>query len=196
MGFEAVYLWVDPLTSGPIFGSVLVVLLSICYYSFLSVLAYTALFVLGTAAGLKLYVYVMNNFLKKNVADPLAKYAGVDPTVSDERVQQWAACAGDKLNAGVLELRRLFLVDDMFESIKFGLSLWFLTYVGGWFNALTLLILAWVGLFSVPKIYVNNRQALDPILDTIKGHLSEVHGKVAAVMPGKKAQATEAKKEE
>jgi len=75
MGFEAVYLWVDPIVTGPIFLSLLVTLLSITCYSMISVAAYTSLFLLGTACGIKLYVYVLTTFLKKEVNDPLAKYA-------------------------------------------------------------------------------------------------------------------------
>ena len=48
--------------------------------------------------------------------------------------------------------RRLFMVENMLDSIKFGLSLWVLTYIGSWFNAMTLLILGWIGLFSIPKV--------------------------------------------
>ena len=79
MGFDSIYLWKDPLVTGPIFGSLLSVLISICYYSLISVVAYTSLFVLMTVAGIKLYVYVMNTFLKKNVPDPIQKYAGELP---------------------------------------------------------------------------------------------------------------------
>ncbi len=57
----------------------------------------------------------------------------------------------------VLQLLRLFFVEDWIESLKFGISLWFLTYVGSWFNAMTLLIMAWVGLFTIPKVLPVNR---------------------------------------
>jgi hypothetical protein len=43
-------------------------------------------------------------------------------------------------------------VENMLDSIKFGLSLWLLTYIGSWFNAMTLIILSWVGLFTIPKV--------------------------------------------
>ncbi len=106
MGFERVYLWVDPVVSGPVFVSVLVTLLSITCYSLLSVLAYTALFVLGTACGIRLYVYVMTTFLKKEVSDPLAKFSACDPTLSEEKAQEMASCAVDKINFVSLELRK------------------------------------------------------------------------------------------
>ena len=57
-----------------------------------------------------------------------------------------------KVNSTLLELRRLFLVENMLDSIMFGLSLWVLTYIGSWFNAMTLVLISWVGLFTIPKV--------------------------------------------
>merc|ERR1711970_943280 len=101
-----------------------------------------------------------------------------------------------KVNCAIKELRGLFLVENWLDSIKFGLSLWGLTYIGSWFNAMTLLIMGWVGLFSVPKIYVNNKAQIDPVLDQIKAKLNEVSDKVTALMPAKAVAAPEPKKEE
>ena len=39
-------------------------------------MAYTSLFILMVVAGLKLYTYVMVTFLKKETANPIAKYTG------------------------------------------------------------------------------------------------------------------------
>lgn len=36
---------------------------------------------------------------------------------------------------------RLFLVEDLVDSLKFGVLLWCLTYVGACFNGITLIIL-------------------------------------------------------
>ena len=43
MGFESTYLWEKPIPTGIVFGSVLALLLSICYYSLISVAAYASL---------------------------------------------------------------------------------------------------------------------------------------------------------
>lgn len=45
------------------------------------------------------------------------------------------------INGFISELRRLFLVEDIIDSIKFGVILWVFTYVGAWFNGMTLVIL-------------------------------------------------------
>lgn len=65
----------------------------------------------------------------------------MDVTVTNEKVHEMAELSAGKLNATMLELRRLFLVEDIVDSIKFALALWALTYVGAWFNGLTLVIL-------------------------------------------------------
>jgi hypothetical protein len=194
MGFESTYHWEDPIYTGVVFGAVMATLISICYYSLISVCAYTSLFILMAVAGLKLYTYVMVTFLKKETANPIAKYTGMDVTIAPERVNEIANKATSKLNSGIVELRRLFLVENMMDSIKFGLSLWVLTYIGSWFNAMTLIILSWVGLFTIPKIYLNNKAQIDPVLDQVNGKLDEVSEKVFAMIPKGKAAAE--KKEE
>lgn len=58
-----------------------------------------------------------------------------------EKVQQIANVGVVHINAFLAELRRLFLVEDLVDSIKFALLLWCLTYLGSWFNGMTLVIL-------------------------------------------------------
>merc|ERR1719229_1387449 len=197
MGFESTYQWEDPIYTGVIFGTVLATLISICYYSLISVIAYVSIALLLAVSAVKLYTYVMNTFLKKDVTNPIAKFAGVDVTIPGERVNDFAGRATDKMNCGIKELRRLFMVENMLDSIKFGLSLWVLTYIGSWFNAMTLIMMAWVGLFTIPKIYVNNKAQIDPVLDQIKAKINEVSDKVGAMIPqAKSAAVAETKKEE
>jgi len=196
MGFESTYQWEDPIYSGVVFGSVLSTLVAICYYSLISVFAYASLTILCAVIGIQIYTYVMVTFLKKETTNPIAKIAGCELTIPAERVNEYASRGTEKVNCAIKELRRLFLVENWLDSIKFGLSLWVLTYIGSWFNAMTLLIMGWVGLFSVPKIYVNNKAQIDPILDQVKAKLNEVSDKVTALMPAKAVAAPEPKKEE
>jgi len=196
MGFESTYQWEDPIYSGVVFGSVLSTLVAICYYSLISVFAYASLTILCAVIGIQIYTYVMVTFLKKETTNPIAKIAGCELTIPAERVNEYASRGTEKVNCAIKELRRLFLVENWLDSIKFGLSLWVLTYIGSWFNAMTLLIMGWVGLFSVPKIYVNNKAQIDPVLDQIKAKLNEVSDKVTALMPAKAVAAPEPKKEE
>merc|ERR1712062_767244 len=93
-------------------------------------------------------------------------------------------CIASVVNKTTTELRRLFLV-DMMDTIKFGLSLWLLTYIGSWFNMLTLLIFGWVTLFSAPKLYANNQSQVDEVMGQVMAQIEEVKGKVLAMIPNK-----------
>merc|ERR1712227_783676 len=167
-------------------------LISICYYSLISVVAYCSLTALLAVLSLKVYTYVMVTFLKKETANPLAKFADISVSIPEDKVNSLANNATTKLNASLVELRRLFLVENMLDSIKFGLSLWVLTYIGSWFNAMTLVLMSWVGLFTIPKVYLNNKAQIDPVLDKVKAQLSEISGKVTAMIPqAKPAEKTE-----
>lgn len=80
-----------------------------------------------------------------------------DLTLSQEKIQNIAGVAVAHLNGFIAELRRLFLVEDLVDSIKFGVILWVMTYIGAWFNGMTLVILGkyFVKLkkFFLDKIY-------------------------------------------
>jgi len=176
--------WEDPINSGAVFGSVLVALVSICYYSLISVVAYLSLGLLSIVLGVKLYSYVMVMMKKAEPgSNPLSRIAAMEVTIPSDKVSELSTGLAEKLNCGLGELRRLFLVENMVDTVKFGLSLWCLTYIGSWFNAMTLLILSWITAFTVPKIYQNNKTAIDDVLGKVKVQLDEVKGKVMAVMP-------------
>jgi hypothetical protein len=65
----------------------------------------------------------------------------LDLTLPQDKVREVTDIAMAHVNAAALELRRLFLVEDFFDSMKFGVLLWCLTYVGSWFNGMTLIII-------------------------------------------------------
>lgn len=71
----------------------------------------------------------------------LREYLELDLTLSQEKVQHIAGVAVAHINGFTAELRRLFLVEDIVDSIKFGVILWVFTYIGAWFNGMTLVIL-------------------------------------------------------
>jgi hypothetical protein len=189
MSVTTLVYWEDPVASGAVFGSVLVTLVSLCYNSLLTVVSYAALALLALVLLVKLYSYVMV-MLKKAEAgsDPLAKVAGMSLTVPAETIADLSPAFANNINCFVSELRRLFLVENMVDTIKFGLSLWLLTYIGSWFNALTLVILAWIVAFTAPKLYLNNQAQVDEVLGKVMAQVEEVKGKVMALIPNKSVE--------
>lgn len=101
----------------------------------------------------------------------------MDLTLSPERVRDATDVAVAHINTAITELRRRFLVEDLIDSLKFGLILYVLTYLGSWFNGLTLIILGFVALFTLPKVYENNQAQIDANLDLVRGKINEVTDK-------------------
>ena len=52
-------------------------------------------------------------------------------------------------------LRNLLLITDIFESLKFAVALYAVTYVGDMFNLLTIFIILHVALFTIPKVIIS-----------------------------------------
>jgi len=188
MGLPNILYWEDPVQSGAMFGTVLVTLVSLCYYSLITVASYTCLTVLMLVLAVKLYSYVMVMLKKAEPgSDPLAMVAAMPVTVPADTISNMSPCVAKTLNNFTTELRRLFLVENMVDTIKFGLSLWLLTYLGSWFNFLTLIILTWLGLFTLPKLYINNQAQVDEVVGKLMVQVEEIKGKVVALIPNKAA---------
>merc|ERR1712038_1482032 len=135
--------------SGGVFGSVLGLLVAISYIS---------LAALAGVMAIKVYSFAMV-FLKKAEpgSDPLQCVTNLDVNIPPEKVANMTGFLVDVLNPSIMELRRLFLLESIFDTIKFILCLWGLTYIGSWLNMMTLLMLTWLGIFSLPLVYKNNQ---------------------------------------
>jgi len=196
MALPSILYWEDPLQSGAVFGTVLVVLLSLASYSLITVVSYTCLTLLMVVFSVKAYSYVMVMMKKAEPgSDPLAKVAAVPVTIPTETISEMSPCVAGSLNKFTTELRRLFLVENMVDTLKFGVSLWMLTYIGSWFNMLTLVILAWIALFATPKLYQQNQEQVDQVLGQVMAHVEDAKSKVLALIPNK-AVSTPVKKDE
>ncbi|XP_053996764.1 reticulon-3 isoform X1 [Hylaeus anthracinus] len=188
----ALIYWRDPKKSGAAFGCILGVLLSLAYFSLISVLAYLSLLVLTGTIAFRIYKTVLQAVQKTSDGHPFKDILELDLTVPAEKVHEVADVAVAHANAAVSELRRLFLVEDFVDSLKFGVLLWCLTYVGSWFNGMTLIIIGVVALFTLPKIYETNKAQIDQNLALVHGKINELTTKVKAAIPlGKKEAAKE-----
>ncbi|KAH8263572.1 hypothetical protein KR044_010809 [Drosophila immigrans] len=174
---ESLIYWRDVKKSGIVFGAGLVTLVAISSFSVISVFAYLSLLALFGTVAFRIYKSVTQAVQKTNDGHPFKEYLELDLTLSQEKVQHIAGVAVAHLNGFTAELRRLFLVEDLIDSIKFGVILWVFTYIGAWFNGMTLVILAFVSLFTLPKVYENNKQSIDTYLDLVRTKLTEITDK-------------------
>lgn len=186
--------WRDPKKSGVVFGGIMVVLLSLAFFSFISVIANLSLIALAAAFGFRVYKTILQAIQKTSDGHPFKEILEMDLALPADKVRQTSDLAVTHINAIVSELRRLFLVEDFIDSLKFGVGLWMLTYLGSWFNGMTLIILGVVALFTLPKVYESNKAQIDQNIDLVRSKINDITAKVKAAIPiGKK---TEEKKEQ
>ncbi|XP_046962842.1 reticulon-1 isoform X1 [Vanessa cardui] len=186
---ESLIYWRSAGRSGAALGAGLALLVALACCSVVSVLAYSSLLALSAAVAFRIYKNVLQAVQKTNEGHPFKWLLEKDISVPAERAQSLAAGATAHLNAALAELRRLFLVEDLVDSLKFGVLLWCLTYVGACFNGITLIILGWIALFTLPKAYEMNKPQVDANLELARAKINEISAKVRAAVPlGRKAE--------
>ena len=61
--------------------------------------------------------------------------------------------------------------------------MYLLTYLGAIMNGLTILTLAWVGVFSAPRVYRDNQKQIDEAILPLKAKLDDLQAKLSAALP-------------
>ncbi|XP_062406546.1 reticulon-1b isoform X3 [Sardina pilchardus] len=188
VAMELLY-WRDLKQSGLLFGSVLLLLFSLTQFSVVSVGAYLALAALSATISFRVYKSVLQAVQKTDEGHPFKSYLDMEISLSQDQMQRYAENVQYYLNSMLKELRRLFLVQDLVDSLKFAVLMWLLTYVGALFNGLTLLIMAVVSMFSMPVVYEKYQAQIDQYLGLIRTQVNSVVGKIQEKIPGAKRKA-------
>lgn len=174
--------WKDPKLTGGVFGGLLVLLLSLTFYSVLSVVAYLILALLTVTISFRVYKNVLNAVQKSTDGHPFKEWLDQDINISTDTLNKYGDKVLSRVNKIHTDFRRLILVEDLVDSVKFAVVMWLLTYVGAWFNGMTLLILALVGAFTLPKVYELYQPQIDQYVglarEQIDGVISKVKDKV------------------
>uniref|UniRef100_A0A8C2QK66 Reticulon n=1 Tax=Cricetulus griseus TaxID=10029 RepID=A0A8C2QK66_CRIGR len=169
--------WRDIKQTGIVFGSFLLLLFSLTQFSVVSVVAYLALAALSATISFRIYKSVLQAVQKTDEGHPFKAYLELEITLSQEQIQKYTDCLQLYVNSTLKELRRLFLVQDLVDSLKFAVLMWLLTYVGALFNGLTLLLMAVVSMFTLPVVYVKHQAQIDQYLGLVRTHINTVVAK-------------------
>lgn len=176
--------WRDIKKTGLVFGASLFLLLSMTIFSIVSVIAYLGLAVLSVTISFRIYRGILQAVQKSDDGHPFKACLEKDVAVSDELVHKYSDIGLGHVNHVITELRRLFLVQDLVDSLKFSVLMWLLTYVGALFNGLTLLIIALVAVFSIPVVYERHQAQIDHYLGIVSKQIRDVTAKIRAKVPG------------
>ncbi|XP_041921304.1 reticulon-4-like isoform X1 [Alosa sapidissima] len=181
--------WRDVKTTGVVFGANLLLLFSLTMCSIISVLSYVALALLSVTITFRIYKGILQAIQKSDEGHPFKLYLDKELALSEEMAHKYSDVALARINSFIIELRRLFLVEDLVDSLKFAVFMWILTYIGALFNGLTLLILGLIAVFSCPIVYEKHQTQIDHYLAMVNNQVKDIVGKVQAKVPGLKKKA-------
>jgi len=177
--------WRNPTNSGAVFAITLLMLIASTYYNVVSIFAYVGLVVLAGTIGYRVYAAVTASMNKTEQKNPFQRFLEKNMDFPQDRAHDHVDTLLKHAKDVLIQLRRLFLIENICESVKFGLFLWSLTYVGEYVSGTTLIMLAFVGLFSLPKIYELYQPQIDsyykmadekvrPVVETARQQLEKV----------------------
>ncbi|XP_005095181.2 reticulon-1-A isoform X2 [Aplysia californica] len=175
--------WRDVKKTGVVFGAMLTVLLCLAIFSLVSVLAYLSLALLTVSFSFVVYKKIMGAVQKSNDGHPFKVLLEMDIDLKEEKLKTVIQTLLNNINKTVNELRRLFFIEDIVDSIKFGLMLWLSTYIGSLLNGITLVILAVILLFTLPKVYETYQVQIDQYVGQAKAQINNVLTIVQSKLP-------------
>ncbi|KAJ8246475.1 hypothetical protein GJAV_G00268230 [Gymnothorax javanicus] len=181
--------WRDVKKSGVVFGVSLFLLLCLTLCSIVSICSYAALALLSVTITYRVYKGIVQAVQKSEEGHPFKAILDEDVAVSEEQVHKYSELALGRLNYVLRELHRIFLVEDLVDSLKFAVLMWILTYVGALFNGLTLLILGLIAAFSLPVVYEKYQTQIDHYCELVSDQVKDIVAKIQDKVPGMKRKA-------
>nr|XP_057923897.1 reticulon-3 isoform X2 [Doryrhamphus excisus] len=176
--------WRDPKKSGLVFGLSMLLLLSLAAFSVISVVSYLLLALLCVTITFRIYKSVVQAVQKSSEGHPFKSLIDKDVSIPPETFRKQVDVSLTYINRALKQMSRLFLVEDLVDSLKLAVVMWLLTYVGAVFNGITILILADILLFAVPPIYEKNKTQIDQYIDLARTQINTTIAKLQEKLPG------------
>ncbi|XP_052000838.1 reticulon-3-like isoform X3 [Xyrauchen texanus] len=176
--------WRDPKKSGVVFGLSMLVLLSLAAFSMISVVSYLLLALLCVTISFRIYKSVVQAVQKSNEGHPFKALMDKDVTIPPETFRKHVDLCLSYINCALKKMSRLFLVEDLVDSLKLAVVMWLMTYVGAVFNGITILILADILLFGVPPVYEKNKTQIDHYIGIARNQVNSTMAKLQEKLPG------------
>jgi len=179
---EIVY-WRDPKKSAAALAVALFALYLVARCSVISLVAYVSLAILAGTIGFRLLKLAEAQIKKSDGSNPFKQYLEQEIEVPKEKLHTQVDIFIEHSQCLLKHLRHLFLVETVIDSVKFGLLLYTLTYIGAWFSGITLVLIFVLSLFSVPKIYELYKEPIDHYIAIVREHVEKVQDAVQDKLP-------------
>eukprot|EP01026_Neomeris_dumetosa_P027279 TRINITY_DN2218_c0_g1_i1.p2 TRINITY_DN2218_c0_g1~~TRINITY_DN2218_c0_g1_i1.p2 ORF type:complete len:245 (-),score=32.40 TRINITY_DN2218_c0_g1_i1:315-1049(-) len=190
---EELLLWRDVKKSGAVLAVATVVyyLLALSGMNLITIVAYVMLAMIVGA-----YVWAnAGNMIKSSFKPETLLPSAFKEGLTEKDVQVFAEKYLDSINVVLSSLNRLLQGSDTVLSVKVMGALFLITQVVRYFSPLTLVYIAILIAFSVPKFYELNKDKCDEYLKLAHDKIVEVYSKINETVLKKIPKATDAKKE-
>ncbi|XP_026154454.1 reticulon-2a [Mastacembelus armatus] len=166
--------WKDMERTGMVLTGLVVGLLSLFQLSIITVVSTVSLAVVCFTISVRIYYQLLYILSWGDGEHPFKSYLDLDISFSGEQADLYMQKAIVMALSAVDTLKRLFFVGNVFDSLKFLLLMYLVTYVGDLCNGLTLLIISVIALFSLPLFYRQHQEKLDGFVAKIQGHIDNI----------------------
>jgi hypothetical protein len=153
-------LWKCPKYTGAVFGTSLVLLLSMACYSLMTVVSTLILLSMTVIGTYRFYLNVVFR-IKGTYDETFDKASAFDLSLPKDKIKEFAQLLDTDMNQSLNKLKSIVLWDSVSTSVVAFLGLYFVYCVGSVFNTITLLILTLVSLFTFPKVYQIYKKEID-----------------------------------
>ncbi|XP_037402772.1 reticulon-2a isoform X2 [Pygocentrus nattereri] len=166
--------WKDTERTGMVFTGLVVGLLSLFQLSIITVVSTLSLAILCFTISIRIYCKVLHALQLRDSVHPFKSYLDLDIGLVGEQADHYMQRAIVLICSAVDTLKRLIFVGNLFDSLKFLLLMYLVTYLGALCNGLTLLIIGVIAVFSVPLFYTRHQEKVDTILATVQAHVDNI----------------------
>jgi len=176
-------LWREPRTTGVILLSLLLVFISLTYYSVIEVITCIAIPCLVVTLAIRSLSAAKCFFLKKPMENPFQCWLSEEWELSGNRMDSINKYVADAINIIAINIKKKLLVEDVLNSIKGLLYLFMWYYIGKWISGMTLIFIGCVGLFTIPKLCEIYRRELDVLYKRLDQKYNEIIPKLHDRIP-------------
>ncbi|GAA6235284.1 reticulon-2-like isoform X1 [Lates japonicus] len=149
-------------------------LLSLFQLSIITVVSTVSLAVMCFTISVRIYYQLLYILSWGDGQHPFKSYLDLDISFSGEQADLYMQKAIVMALSAVDTLKRLFFVGNLFESLKFLVLMYLVTYLGDLCNGLTLLIISVIALFSLPLFYRQRQEQVDGITAKFQAKIDSV----------------------
>ncbi|KAI3380771.1 hypothetical protein SNEBB_003267 [Seison nebaliae] len=179
-----IFKWKDPIKSGSVLAVTLLTLLSFNYFSSITLFATIALVVLGLNVSyvtFKLMFQVFNN--NQTQEHPYRHIMHQDFLMSDSEWKENFDRLHEVFLKVVKKIRKIFLVEDIWTSVKVMIICYLSLFIAKWFSGSTLIALVVIAAFTIPKTYEMYQSQIDSSIKQVGDKINDVKSKSIEKMP-------------